>query len=78
MSRKKKHPGWGGAREGSGRPKLPASRKIRSVTVAMPGALADQLDAEARRLRVGRSKLAVAILKRALATRERNREAAAG
>jgi hypothetical protein len=64
---------WGGAREGAGRPPAPAAEKHHSVTITMPRKLRDQLDREARRLGVPRSRLAVAILKRALARRASDR-----
>jgi metal-responsive CopG/Arc/MetJ family transcriptional regulator len=64
---------WGGAREGSGRPQLGDLDRIITVTIAMPGRLKVQLDREAKRLKSNRSKLATAILKRALIRRADNR-----
>lgn len=67
---------WGGAREGAGRRPVPARDLAISVTVSMPRWLARSLDRESRRQKVRRSRLVVAILKRALGRRAAARAAA--
>ncbi len=71
MAVEERRNGWGGRREGAGRPRLPESERGNSESFWLPAWLVAQLNAEAQRQGLSRSKLVESILARSLRRRRR-------